>query len=66
MAKIKKGGLGMTEWKKYKHKESGEIVEACLTADKLPIYFIKMDTTKNMKPLLFYKEEFLEQYQPIN
>ena len=77
MAKIKKGGLGMTEFKKYRHKESGEIVKIG-KPDKDGIYMVNPEKIIDTHPITNKKVECIEcddlidikelnkQYEPIN
>lgn len=59
----------MTEFKKYKHKESGEIVEAGFFTDDTPHYCVYRESSgKNIwggDLALCEEEDFLEQYELI-
>ena len=68
MAKIKTERLGMTNFKKYKHKESGDEVEAYLIFDIKGQPFLLEKRTPNYRETSMSQKdilEFLEQYEPI-
>ena len=70
MAKIEKGGLGMTEFKKYKHKESGEECSLMMESGEfVKIFFPDNQGEENGdydQVRILNKQKFLEQYEPIN
>lgn len=56
----------MTEWKKYKHKESGEIVEAKRFSDDIARYCVYQEFSgENIWGQDYEEKDFLKQYELI-
>lgn len=57
----------MTEWKKYKHKQSGEIVEAKRFKDNPARYCVYSESScENIWGQDYAEEDFLKQYELIS
>ena len=56
----------MTEWKKYKHKESGEIVQAKRFKHNPARFFVYRESSgENIWVQDYEEEDFLKQYELI-